>query len=88
MVSEQRGKTFGSVSRIGRPEQQTLRGSAVSNWKIVFKSKTFWGTVLASVAHVLFSPPEQRTQATVEGAGAILAAAGVRTAISKNGTGQ
>lgn len=56
--------------------------------KPFWKTRTFWGTFAASVFHVVFSPPEQRAQAAGEGLGAVIAAVGVRDAISKNGTGQ
>jgi anti-sigma-K factor RskA len=57
--------------------------------KAVWETRSFWGVVVAAVAHVVLAPDTtSRWQATGEGVGAILAAAGFRAAISKNGQGK
>lgn len=51
-----------------------------------YRSKTFWGGVLAAAAHVISDPKNPLTWA--EGVGVVVAAKGARDAIAKNGAGQ
>lgn len=56
------------------------------------KSKTFWGTIIAAFGYIDQAaqsgllPP--KVAAVITGLGAILAALGLRQAISKNGKGE
>jgi anti-sigma-K factor RskA len=58
---------------------------------VLWRSKTFWGAILAGAAHVAGAAgviPPGIAEATGEALGAVIAAAGVRTAIAKNGEGK
>lgn len=48
-----------------------------------YKSKTFWGAVLGSVAHIASDPKNPLVIA--ESVGVVIAAKGARDAIAKNG---
>jgi hypothetical protein len=52
--------------------------------KIILKSKTFWGTALVAGANLLSKSPITLSD-WAEFAGAIIAAAGVRDAITQHG---
>lgn len=56
--------------------------------KSILKSRTFWGVLIAAVARVISAPPAERVTAAVEGAGAVISAVGLRSAIAVNGNGQ
>ena len=57
--------------------------------KPFWKTKTFWGAVVAAVGHFVLAPtPQARAQAGIEGAGIVLGAVGLRSAVSKNGVGE
>lgn len=54
----------------------------MNHWGTILKSKTFWGTVIGTVATVLAQPKIDIT-VIAQAAGAIIAAAGIRGAIAK-----
>jgi hypothetical protein len=51
----------------------------------IFKSKTFWGAVLMAAAKVYSDPTPV---SIAEALGGVIAAAGARQAIAKNGAGK
>lgn len=56
------------------------------NW---FKSKTFWGALVTAAAPVIAAPnASDRVTAIAQGLGIVLAAVGIRSAVSKNGAGE
>lgn len=56
--------------------------------KPFWKTRTFWGAVVAMLGRVALAPDAHgRTQAAIEGAGVVLGAVGLRDAVSKNGNG-
>lgn len=55
---------------------------------ILLKSKTVWGTVLGAATYLLGLGHSPSILEVVQAAGPVIAAVGVRDAISKNGAGQ